>query len=120
MTANRLHIRDARDDERDAIRDLTLAAYAEYATIMAPRAWAGLSHAVQAGLATTEPAERIVAELDGELVGSVMLYAPTANAYGDALAGPDWPELRLLAVAEAARGRGVGKALVAECIGRAT
>ena len=29
-------VRDARDDERDVVRDLTLLAYGEYATIMAP------------------------------------------------------------------------------------
>ena len=29
-----LHIRDAHDDERDALRDVTLAAYQEYAAIL--------------------------------------------------------------------------------------
>ena len=30
------HIRDARDDEREVIRDVTLAAYEEYAAILPP------------------------------------------------------------------------------------
>src|SRR5689334_19831138 len=112
-------IRDARADEREAIRALTLAAYAEFATIMAPSAWAGLREALLAGLESEGAVERIVAERDGALIGSVMLYSPSANAYGDAVAGTGSPELRLLAVAAAARGQGVGTALVEECMRRA-
>ena len=118
-TTSRFSIRDARDDERAAIRALTLAAYAEYATLMAPTAWAGLRQAVLAGLDAEGALERIVATQDGELLGSVMLYSPSANAYGDAVAGAHWPELRLLAVAAAARGQGLGTALVEECMRRA-
>ena len=119
MTLKRLHIRDARADERAAIRELTLAAYAEFATIMAPTAWAALRQALLAGLEAEGAVERIVAEQDGVLVGSVLLYSPTANAYGNAVARAGWPELRLLAVGPAARGQGVGRALVEECMRRA-
>jgi predicted N-acetyltransferase YhbS len=119
MTANQFHIRDARPEERAAIRELTQAAYAEFAAIMAPSAWAGLWQAVDAGLDAEGDVERIVAERDGALIGSVMLYSPAASAYGDAVAAASWPELRLLAVAQAARGQGVGTALVEECMRRA-
>lgn len=113
-----LHIRDAHADERDAIRELTLAAYSEFATKMAPSAWNGLHRAVLNALATDQPVERIVAEQDGRLVGSVLLFPPTRQAYDGALAQIDWPELRLLAVAPTARGQGVGAALMQECIRR--
>jgi ribosomal protein S18 acetylase RimI-like enzyme len=119
MTLKRLHIRDARADERAAIRELALAAYAEFATIMTPPAWAALRQALLAGLEAEGAVERIVAEQDGVLVGSVLLYSPTTNAYGTAVAQAGWPELRLLAVAPAARGQGVGRALVEECMRRA-
>ncbi len=118
-TTSRFSIRDARADERAVIQELTLAAYAEFATIMAPTAWAALRQALQAGLEAEGTVERIVADQDGALIGSVLLYSPTANAYGDAVAGAGWPELRLLAVAPAARGQGVGMALVEECMRRA-
>jgi ribosomal protein S18 acetylase RimI-like enzyme len=119
MTPKRLNIRAARADERAAIQDLTLAAYAEFATIMAPTAWSALRQALQTALSAEVAVERIVAEQDGALIGSVLLYSPTANAYGDAVARAGWPELRLLAVAPAARGQGVGTALVEECMRRA-
>lgn len=117
--SDRVVVRDARDDERDAVRDLTLRAYDEYAQVMAPAAWAGLEGAVRAALASDARAHRIVAERDGALVGSVMLYPPAAAAYGDLTAAARWPELRLLAIAPEARGLGIGERLVRECIARA-
>ncbi len=118
-TTSQFSLRDARADDRAAIREMTLAAYAEYATIMVPTAWAGLRQAVLAGLEAEGAAERIVAERDGALLGSVMLYPAAANAYDSVIEGGNWPELRLLAVASAARGQGVGTALVQECMRRA-
>lgn len=113
-------IRDAEARDRDAIRNLTLEAYSEYATVMAPTAWAGLDQAVRAALESeAEEIERIVAEQDGRLVGSVLLYPPASDAYRGAAAHPTSPELRLLAVAPEARGQGIGQALVEECVRRA-
>jgi ribosomal protein S18 acetylase RimI-like enzyme len=115
-----VRMRDARAEDRPAVAALTLAAYGEYAAKMEPEAWAGLEGAVRAALASEDAAvQRIVAERDGAIVGSVMLYPPAADAYGGYTEAAAWPELRLLAVAPSARGVGVGKALVAECVRRA-
>jgi ribosomal protein S18 acetylase RimI-like enzyme len=115
-----MQLRDARDEDRPAVAALTLQAYGEYAAKMEPEAWAGLEGAVRAALALDNASvERIVAERDGEIVGSVMLYPPRADAYGNLVDAASWPELRLLAVAPSARGHGVGKALVEECVRRA-
>jgi predicted N-acetyltransferase YhbS len=113
-----LRIRDAMPDEREAIRALTLAAYEQYATIMAPTAWPGQQSAILGGRAADESAERIGAELEGELVGSVFLFPPAEGAASQG-GRMVWPELRLLAVAPAARGMGVGAALIQACIERA-
>jgi GNAT superfamily N-acetyltransferase len=110
-------IRDARPDERDAQLAVTLAAYEQYSTIM-PH-WE-LYRTMQRNLLTTDTvAERIVAERAGRLVGGVLLFPAEANVYASAGIKPDWPELRMLAVAPEARGLGVGKALLDECVRRA-
>ncbi|HEX6037373.1 GNAT family N-acetyltransferase [Longimicrobium sp.] len=118
--AERLRVRDARPEDRAAASDVTLAAYGEFAETMEPEAWAGLDAAVRAALASDDPTvQRIVAECDGQVVGSVMLYPPASDAYAGYTEAATVPELRLLAVAPSARGMGVGRALVEECIRRA-
>ena len=112
-------IRTGADDERAAIRELTLRSYAEYAEIMDPDSWRGLSQALRDALASDQLVERIVAEDDGRLVGSAMLYPAETDAYGALASRAGAPEIRLVAVAPEARGRGIAKALVEECIRRA-
>jgi GNAT superfamily N-acetyltransferase len=113
-------IREARPGDHDGIRDVTLAAYAEYAPRM-PRHWEDYRRNILATLGDPTPATQIVAEQGGAIVGAVLLY-PTGIVRADA--GPDrpprsWPEVRLLAVVPAARGRGVGAGLMQECVRRA-
>lgn len=112
-------IRDASHDERETIRELTLRAYAEYADVMEAASWSALSQALLEALATDAPVERLVAEDNDRIVGSAMLYAPETAAYGAQVSRSDAPEIRLVAVAPEARGRGIAKALVEECIRRA-
>ena len=115
-----LHIREAREDDRDAIREVTLAAYQEYSAVMQDH-WEGYRQGILATLADVAPAEQFVATQDDLLVGTVLLFPADSR-----FTGPDgvevsltWPEIRLLAVAPAARGRGVGAALIRECLRRA-
>jgi ribosomal protein S18 acetylase RimI-like enzyme len=57
--------------------------------------------------------ELAVAELEGEAVGVVLMRPPGAPGQAVALAGE--AELRRLAVAAPARGRGIGRALARHC-----
>lgn len=115
-----LHIRDACADDYEAIRDVTLSAYQEYAGVMQAH-WESYRQGILATLADVKPAEQIVAEEDDTLVGTVLLFPA-----GTVLTPPNgvpvtltWPEIRLLAVTPSMRGHGIGAALVRECMHRA-
>jgi GNAT superfamily N-acetyltransferase len=112
-----LLVRDARDDERSAIQAVTLTAYAEYATIMPGPFWEAYRQQLLVTLDEEGPVERIVAEHDGTIVGSILLYPSQANAYTSIRTevSSNWPEVRLLAVMPTVRGQGIGMALMDEC-----
>jgi predicted N-acetyltransferase YhbS len=115
-----LQLRDARAGDRDAIEAVTLSAFQEYAASKSDR-WEDYRQGILAALAAVQPATQIVAEQNSEIIGSVLLYPKgTVIAIpGSAPITLSWPEVRLLAVAPAARGQGVGAALMQECVQRA-
>ena len=116
-----IHIRNVRLTDRKAVRDLTLRAYAEYAGLMPPLHWRYYRENIVETLDGDELAERILAERDGHIVGSVFLYPAgrLLSSSDDEVFIAPWPEVRLLAVDPMARGQGIGAALMGECAKRA-
>jgi len=60
----------------------------------------------------------LLAALDGDVMLGTATYARAETRYAE-LAGPQEAEMRMLAVATAARGRGVGRLLTLWCVERA-
>lgn len=114
-----LLIRDAEQEEYDFIRKQRIDAYAEHAAVLPEEHWHGLREAISSDADTLPGTEIIVAELEGRIVGSVVLFPPKTDAYKGYVEELDYPEIRMLAVAPEVRGSGAGKALVSECILRA-
>jgi ribosomal protein S18 acetylase RimI-like enzyme len=124
--AGELAIRDAREEDLDGVSALLIDAYAQY---MPPphevlsaeerAGWDGYRRNIADVWSRAPISSTIVAERDGTLLGSVNYYAPgQADSLDDAW--PDgWASIRLLGVSPQARGLGIGRALMEECLRRA-
>ncbi len=107
-----MEIRRATSDEHAVIGELTVAAYAGFTTGADDFYLEHLRNAA----ARDREAELWVAEDDGVVVGTVTI-APEGSPWRE-LGKPGEGEFRMLAVAPAARGRGVGEALVRHALAR--
>jgi ribosomal protein S18 acetylase RimI-like enzyme len=105
-------VRDARPDELDGIGDLRLAAYRADGFLPATSGYAATLRALGA-----DGRGEVLAAVDGgQIVGTIMLQGWPA---GQMAQGPGEADVRALAVAPDARGRGVGAALVTAVAERA-
>lgn len=112
-------IRDAREEEIQYIRNQRVKSYEEHSKVIPEKHWNALKQAILSDKDTQPGVDRIVAELEGEIVGSVVLFPANTDAYVGTAIELHYPEIRMLAVTPEARGKGVAAALVLECIRRA-
>jgi GNAT superfamily N-acetyltransferase len=110
-------VREAGEDDLEAVIDVLRAANAEFADLLPAalyRAFLANSLDVRGRLADSR---LLVAEHEGRIVGTATLYPDASRE------GWDWPAhwagIRAVAVAPSARGLGIGRRLTRECIERA-
>lgn len=113
---DRLLIREAKKNEFYLLKKQRLASYSPYEEELSPKHWEMLKANVSADFDQQPGVEVFVAEIDGQLAGSVVLFPADSKAYEWDSKTIAYPEIRLLAVGTDFRSQGVGKALVEHCI----
>ena len=112
-------IREAVENELDYIRVQRVNSYEEHAAKIPEGHWQVLKQGISSKADTQTGVELLVAEVAGEILGSVALFPAKTDAYEGYVEELDYPEIRMLAVSPLARGKGVATALISECIKRA-
>jgi ribosomal protein S18 acetylase RimI-like enzyme len=113
-------IRDARPDEFEAVARLSVEAYREFADVVGPEIWWRMERNLSRLAGDSPDAVTIVAEQDGELVGTVEYLGPLGRRVGLVEVVPEGEAyIGRLGVDPAHRGRGIGRALTEECVRRA-
>lgn len=114
-----IKIRKALRNEFEMIRELRVKAYEEHAQYIPKGHWDALRSSILSEEDEQLGVELLIAELDGEVGGSVALFPSKIDAYKGLIDMLEYPEIRMLAVTPQSRGKGVAKALIEECIHRA-
>ncbi|MFD1811251.1 GNAT family N-acetyltransferase [Rhodococcus gannanensis] len=104
-------IRPVEPTDFDVVADLTVESYVSGGFVAEASAYV---QRLRDTAGRSDQAEVLVAELDGEVVGSVTIAEP-GTPFSDVATDGEL-EFRMLAVSPAARGKGAGSALVRHCL----
>ncbi|GAB6988115.1 GNAT family N-acetyltransferase [Paenibacillus pini] len=109
-------VREAYEHEQEAIANVILDAYGQYATILPEQRWIDYQDSIRKSVYGDGPEARIVAVIQDKIVGSAQLFRSSETAYGHS--GIQSPVIRLLAVASDVRGKGIATLLIQDAARR--
>jgi ribosomal protein S18 acetylase RimI-like enzyme len=104
----------AQASDFEAIADLNVEAYREFAGRMSSDNWRRMETSLRAVEARARSAHFLVMRDQGAIVGSVG-YCPAGKGNPE-MFPPDWAAVLLLAVSPTHRGRGIARELVSACL----
>ncbi|MFC5469855.1 GNAT family N-acetyltransferase [Cohnella suwonensis] len=107
-------IREASLSDRDAVVRVLLDAYRQYEQTLDAERWEQYRNGILQAIDAPTTRDRLVAEVDGQIVGSVFIYDSSESAYGAPQLAIHNPIIRLLGVTREARGLGVATELIRE------
>ncbi|SEH63114.1 Acetyltransferase (GNAT) family protein [Halobacillus karajensis] len=112
-------VREALKEELPEIRMQRVSAYEDHRGAIPEEHWQALKTTISSNADQQPGVELLIAEINGDMLGSVALFPAKTDAYEGLVAALDYPEIRVLSVIPQARGIGVASALMEECIHRA-
>jgi ribosomal protein S18 acetylase RimI-like enzyme len=110
-------IEQATSQDFEAIADLNVEAFAEFAPHLQPGSWERMRANLRGVAKKARRAQFLLCRSDGRIVGSVA-YCPAGSSDPEFFAS-DTASLLLLAVHPAHRGRGLARRLASACVSRA-
>lgn len=112
VAKHQVTVRHATAEDGEAVLRILLAAYGQYEALLSTERWTQYKESIEQAVDSPTTKARLVAELDGALVGSVFLYDSSVSAYGSPQLEIHNPIIRLLGVVPEARGHGIATELI--------
>lgn len=105
-----------KDVDKEAVVELLVGSYGQYASDYSAEGWQQYLGNIRLSLDNPAIDRVLVAQSEGEFLGTLQLFTNSEAAYQDPDLGIVDPIVRLLAVSPTARGKGIAQALLKESV----
>lgn len=105
-----------KDVDKEAVVEMLVGSYGQYASDYSAEGWQQYLSNIRQSLDNPAIDRVLVAQSEGELLGTLQLFTNSEAAYQNPDLGIVDPIVRLLAVSPTARGKGIAQALLKESV----